>query len=69
MPLTGQEKKIRIKIGSHVIAGLSEIYDSVQFKTPLALIGSRGYLEIAVNNGNAALVLNAEKGDKVRVMV
>ncbi len=65
--LTGQEKKIQIKIGSHVITGLSETYDSVRSKTPLALIGSRGYLEIAVNKGNAALVLNAGKGDNVRV--
>lgn len=67
--LTGQEKKIQVKIGSHVITGLSEIYDSVESNTPLALIGSRGFLEIAVNNGNAALVLNAEKGDRVRVLV
>ena len=65
----GQEKRIQIKIGSTVIIGLSEIYDSVQSKTPLALIGSRGYLEIAVNKGNAAQVLNVEKGDPVRVMV
>ena len=65
--LPGQEKKIQIKIGSHVIIGLSGTYDSVQSKTPLALIGSRGYLEIAVNKGNAARDLNAEKGDKVRV--
>ena len=65
----GQEKRIQIKIGSTVIIGLSEIYDSVQSKTPLALIGSRGYLEIAVNKGNAAQVLNVEKGDTVRVMV
>ncbi len=44
----GQEKRIRIQIGSHVITGLSEIYGSVQSEIPLALIGSRGYLEIAV---------------------
>ena len=65
----GQEKRIQIKVGSTVIIGLSEIYDSVQSKIPLALIGSRGYLEIAVNKGNAAQVLNVEKGDTVRVMV
>ena len=65
----GQGKKIQFKIGSHVIIGLSETYDSVQAKTPLVLIGSRGYLEIAVNKGNAAQVLNAEKGDRVRVKV
>ena len=60
---------IQIKIGSHVISGLSETYNSVQPKTSLALIGSRGYLEIAVNKGNAAQVLNVEKGAEVRVMV
>jgi len=66
--LTGQEKKIQIKIGSHVITGLSETYGSVPSKTPLALIGSRGFLEIAVNKGNAALTLNTEKGDSVRIL-
>jgi S-adenosylmethionine hydrolase len=65
---TGQEI-IQIIIGSHVISGLSEIYNSVQPKTSLALIGSRGYLEIAVNKGNAAQVLNVEKGAEVRVTV
>ncbi len=60
---------IQIKIGSHVISGLSETYNSVQSNTSLALIGSRGYLEIAVNKDNAALVLNVEKGAEVRVMV
>jgi S-adenosylmethionine hydrolase len=65
---TGQEI-IQILIGSHVISGLSETYNSVQSKTPLALIGSRGYLEIAVNKGNAAQVLNVDKGAEVRVTV
>ena len=68
MRQAGQEL-IQIKIGSHVISGLSETYNSVQSKTSLALIGSRGYLEIAVNKGNAAQVLNVEKGTEVRVMV
>ena len=66
---TGQEKKVQIKIGSHVLSGLSEIYESVPSNVPLALIGSRGYLEIAVNRGNAARVLNVKKGDGVQVIV
>ena len=69
VPLRGKDKKIQIHIGSHVITGLSETYDSLPSKTPLALIGSRGYLEIAVNKGNAARVLNAGKGDNVRVLI
>lgn len=67
--LSGQEKKILFEIGSNAITGLSETYSSVQPKTPLALIGSRGFLEIAVNKGNAALIFNTKKGDSVRVLV
>jgi len=63
----GLSTKLKIMIGSHVIGGLSETYGDVRPNTPLAIIGSRGYLEIAVNSGNAALILNARLGDAVRV--
>ena len=65
----GPQEKIRIKIRSTVIKGLSETYASVRSNTPLALIGSRGYLEIAINKGNAAQHLNAEKGENVWVVL
>lgn len=32
---------------------------------PLALVGSHGYLEIAVNQGNAAAYFNKKQGDKI----
>ncbi len=63
----GSRQKIRIKIGSDVIHGLSDSYAGGPPDSPLALIGSRGYLEIAFNKGNAAQRLNAQKGDSVRV--
>ncbi len=66
---TGPLTRLTIKIGSHVIHGLSETYGDVQSDTPLALIGSRGYLEIAVNCGNAARMLKARRGDTVRVAI
>jgi len=65
----GQKNKIRIKIGSHTIDGIYETYENGRPKTPMALIGSRGYLEVAVNQGNAARVLNAKKGDAIRVKI
>jgi S-adenosylmethionine hydrolase len=65
----GPEKKIQIKIRSNTINGLSETYGGVRSNTPLALIGSRGYLEIAINEGNAAQFLKAKKKDPVRVLV
>lgn len=61
----GPHNKLRIKTGSNVIEGLMETYANVPTESPVALIGSRGYLEIAVNQGNAAERLNASKGDEV----
>ena len=65
----GPQEEIRIKIRSNVVKGLSETYASVGSNTPLALIGSRGYLEIAINGGNAAQHLKVEKGENVWVVL
>ena len=46
-------------IGNHRIEGLSRTYDDVAEDIPLALIGSRGFLEISINQGNAAMVFDA----------
>jgi S-adenosyl-L-methionine hydrolase (adenosine-forming) len=54
-------------IGSSVISGLSKTYTDVEPAAPLALIGSRNYLEIAINCGNAKAHFKARKGDSVRV--
>lgn len=64
---TAPLEKVRIKIRSHIIRGLSVTYANGGTDTPLALIGSRGYLEIAINKGNAAQCLGAEMGDMVWV--
>lgn len=47
-------EKIRIRIKNHSITSLSASYASVLPGSLLALFGSRGYLEIAINQGNAA---------------
>jgi S-adenosylmethionine hydrolase len=65
----GRKKRITIKIGSHLICGLSETYGSVPPQAPLALIGSRGYLEIALNQGSAGQFFNARPGDTVEVII
>ena len=59
--------RIEIRIHNQRIRGLSSSYDRVAHKEPLAIIGSRGYLEIAVNRGNAQNLLSAVSGDKVYV--
>ena len=57
----------QISLGNHTISGLSTTYEKAEFETPLALIGSRGYLEIAVNQGSAEKFFDAKKGDEVIV--
>jgi len=56
-----------IAFGSGRIRGVSGTYADAESGAVLALIGSRGYLEIAVNSGSAKTFFNARKGDAVRV--
>ncbi len=65
----GSEKRLEIMIGEHEIKGLSQSYDSVGLQHPLAIIGSLGYLEIALNYGSASRHFRAEKGDTIRVIL
>ena len=59
------EKRLEIKIGNTVIKCLSRSYTGVESGCPLAIIGSFGYLEIALNCDNASRQLNVEKGDSI----
>ncbi len=54
-----------IQIGSTRINSLSNSYSEVGAGQPLAIIGSSGYLEIAVRNGNANRQLLPDRGSKV----
>ncbi len=55
------------RIGGYRIKGLSKNYASAGTSVPVALIGSRGYLEIAVNCGSAGAFFKVQKGDPVIV--
>ncbi len=61
------ENRLQIRISTHVISGLSDTFARAEPSAPLALIGSRNYLEIAVNCGSARRHFKAQKGDAVRV--
>jgi S-adenosylmethionine hydrolase len=61
------ENRLQIHIRRHVICGLSDTYARAEPSAPLSLIGSRNYLEIAVNCGSAKRHFKAQKGDTVRV--
>ena len=65
--LTADPASIQIFHKQQQIAGLASAYASRPDGQVLALIGSRGYLELAVANGNAARILGAKVDDPVRV--
>ena len=68
----GDAAKVTVEIKGRKIHGLSQTFQSPEIDNEeglLALGGSLGYLEIAVQNGSAALVLNAGPGEKVRVFL
>lgn len=63
--LPQSEQTNTIEVGGKLIRGLSHTYATGSGL--LALIGSSGYLEIALNGGNAAAYLDAEVGNEVRI--
>ena len=60
--------ELGFRIGQKKIIGLSKSYESALPQSPLAIIGSRGYLEIAVNCGNAKSCFIADRGDTVTIV-
>ncbi|MGD2030476.1 MAG: SAM-dependent chlorinase/fluorinase [Desulfobacterales bacterium] len=65
MDKSGSGKMVEVKIGKHTIKGISLSYAETKPKSPLAIIGGFGYLEISLNKGNAKHALGIEKGDNI----
>ena len=64
------EIQLTVEIMGRSIPGLSRTFNSgtpVDTDGLIALVGSHGYLEIAVANGNAAIMLGAGEGESVLV--
>ena len=59
---------LQILFGGDRLDDLSESYSQAEPMRPLAIMGSLGYLEIAVNCGSARRHYRAEKGQTVRVV-
>lgn len=53
--------------GSTILTSLQSTYGAVPDGEPLLLFGSTGFLEIGVNGGNAAELLDIRKGDSVNL--
>jgi S-adenosylmethionine hydrolase len=60
-------ERIQITLGDTILKGLVKYYQSVGPGEPLAIIGSRGMLEISVNGGSAKKLFMARKGDPIGI--
>jgi S-adenosyl-L-methionine hydrolase (adenosine-forming) len=57
--------KIKLQVGGKVVERLAQNFAEGAAGVPVAIWGSSGYLEIAVNKGNAARVLGVNRGAEV----
>lgn len=57
-----------VRVQGYRIQGLQRSYSSATEGTPVAIIGSRGLLEIVVNRGSAIRDLGLSIGDRVKVV-
>jgi S-adenosyl-L-methionine hydrolase (adenosine-forming) len=62
-----QPSAVRIQCAAHEIVGLTQAYSNRGNSELTALVGSSGYLEIAVVNGSAAQMLKTQAGAPVIV--
>jgi len=58
-----------VLVGDVRIRGLSRSYSDAAPGSPVAVIGSSGLLEIALNRGDAARSLRLRKGDRIEVVI
>ena len=63
----GDGNRVVVELGGKWVGGIVSSYHRVAEGTPLALIGSRGLLELSVNCGNARQRLDSGKNDRVQV--
>jgi S-adenosylmethionine hydrolase len=58
----GLLETLTVKIGTQQLQGVLRTYSEAASGAALALIGSSGYLEVAIRDGNAAQVLGISRG-------
>jgi S-adenosyl-L-methionine hydrolase (adenosine-forming) len=64
---TGHGRKFIVEFRGEIIKGIRHSYQEVPIGEIVALFGSTGHLEIAINQGNASSLLGLDINDPVRV--
>lgn len=63
----GRSKTLTLEVGdSRLTVDFRKTYGEVKAMKPVALLGSHGFLEISINQGNAAKEFRVKSGSKVR---
>ncbi len=65
--LGGRSSGRRVQVAARSGIPLADSYQAVAAGRPVAVVGSHGFLEIAVNGGNAARRLGQRRGTSVRL--
>ncbi|MBW1742363.1 MAG: SAM-dependent chlorinase/fluorinase [Deltaproteobacteria bacterium] len=60
-------QRVEVRLGRFKIKGVAKSYDSVKVGAPMAIVGSRNLLEIALNQGDARKYFKARIGQAVKV--
>jgi S-adenosyl-L-methionine hydrolase (adenosine-forming) len=60
-----EKGEIQMQVGNHSVTRMVHLFASGNAGEPVAYIGSSGYVEIAVNKGNASKALGAGRGTPV----
>ena len=61
-------RRVRIRAGGNDIRAIQRAFDDVEPGALVALVGSRGFLEIAVNQGSAARKLGVTIGEPIELV-
>lgn len=63
-----RQRSPKCYVGTSILEGLCLTYDGATTGEPVLLFGSSGYLEVAINRGNAAGLLSIRKGDPINIV-
>jgi len=64
----GEDMKMKILLNDRTFTGLHATYNNVPSGSPVAVIGSRNYLEISCNMASAAEYFAASPGDEIKIL-
>ncbi len=68
-PVRFAADKAAVSVNDHVLTGIRRIYGESQAGDLMMLVGSSGYLEIAINQGNATQFLKIASGTPVVLQI